>query len=111
MASKVTAPDGSSRADALERLWGCSRPARFFQTISHGEDLRKKQEAAAWASKQKVEEMLQKNPYVDYHGGRCIKTDFSKYPAIDLASFKQRCSIPGSFAEIYDRCVRRPPPR
>lgn len=106
MSWNVTAPAGMSRADALAGLWGCSSPARFFQDIPNGDESRKKQENAAWKSKEKVEETIQKDPYVDYFGGRCIKTDLSKYPEIDLAPYKKQCHIAMSLTEIFDRCLK-----
>lgn len=107
MSSSITAPAGMSRADALEGLWKCSRPARFFQTIPNGEEVRKEQEAAAWASKEKIEATIQKRPDIDYFGGRCIKTDMSQYPKIDLTSYKKNCEISMSFAEIFEKCLKK----
>lgn len=106
MSSNVTAPAGMSRADALEGLWGCSSPASFFQSIPNGDEVRTKQESAAWESKEKVEKTIQQRPYIDYFGGRCIKTDLSKYPEMDLASYKKQCDIAMSFAEIFERCLK-----
>lgn len=107
MSSNVTAPAGMSRAEALEGLWKCSTPARFFQMIPNGEDVRKNQEADAWRSKEKVEETIQRNPRIDYFGGRCIKTDMSQYPKLDLSSYKQRCEIAMSFVEIFEKCLKK----
>jgi hypothetical protein len=106
MASKITVSNEMSRADVLKGLWNCSSPDIFFQ-IFPGNRLLKKQEAAAWQSKEKVEQIIQKKPYVNYFVGRCIKTDMEKYPEIDLASYKTDCKIAMSFSEIFEKCLRQ----
>lgn len=106
MTSNVTIPSGMSRTGTLEGLWKCSKPAYFFQTIPNGDLLRRKQEADAWNSKTNVEKTIKKHPYIDYFGGRCIKTDMSKFPQVDLESYKQRCSIDKSYMEIFEKCIK-----
>ena len=95
-----------SRSDALAGLWKCSQPALFFQLQPNGEALRKEQELAAWTSN--IEESLTKHPYVDYYGGRCIKTDFSTFPKVDLTHFNRLCykEKDVSEKEVFQKCIQ-----
>ena len=105
--SRFTAPKDMSKTDVLKGLWNCSYPASFFQTIPNGDAVRKEQEVAAWSDKEKIEKDITKRPYVDYFGGRCIKTDISTYPEIDLNKYKTQCEIDMSFQEIIGKCLRK----
>lgn len=107
--STVTAPAGLSRVDALKGLWRCSSPASFFATVPNGDALRQEQESAAWQNPAAVEEAMKRNPNVDYIGGRCVKTDLSQFPIIDLDSYKKQCEIDMSVEEIVKKCLTRKP--
>jgi hypothetical protein len=76
----------------------------FFNLRSDGQMLLEKQEKAAWKSTELVEKMLKMDPYVDYYGGRCIKTDFSNFPKIDLTRYFASCEIALSVKEIISKC-------
>ena len=94
------------RSDVLAGLWNCSQPAMWFQLQPDGENLRKSQETAAWTASN-IEESLKSRPYVDYYGGRCIKTDFSTFPKVDLTRFKTFCYQQDvSEQEIYQQCIQ-----
>jgi hypothetical protein len=105
MSSNVTAPDGMSRSDVLKGLWRCSHSSPWFETIEGGVGELKKIEDVAFASNKEIERIFQKDLYVDYFGGRCIKTNMSRYPELDLTSFKNECKIPMSYAEIFAKCL------
>ena len=93
------------RSDVLAGLWNCSQPAMWFQLQPDGENLRRGQETAAWTASN-MEEFLKSHPYVDYYGGRCIKTDFSTLP-VDLTRFKKLCyQLDVSEKEIYHQCIQ-----
>jgi hypothetical protein len=104
---RITIKNDMSKVDVLEGLWKCSSPASFFKTIPNGDDVRKKQESAAWQDKEAIEKNLQRNSYIDYFGGRCIKTDMSKYPELDLSSYKKQCEIEMPIEEIFKRCLSK----
>lgn len=106
--TKITAPHSMSRMDTLRGLWNCSSPASFFKTIPNGDELRQKQEASAWQDRDAIEQAMRKRPYIDYFGGRCIKTDMSKFPELDLASYQQQCGIEMTSKEIIEQCLNRP---
>ncbi len=101
----ITAPDGLSQAGALKGLWNCSKFASFFQMVPNGDTLRKEQAAAAWKSQKEVEKLLKEHPYVDYFGGKCIKTDMSKFPLLDLTSYRKQCNIQMPAEQILNQCL------
>jgi len=64
-----------------------------YEFYPNGEALRKKVEGGAFKNKEKVREMLRSNPSVGFYAGRCVYTDFSKYPHVDLNGFQRSCAL------------------
>lgn len=104
MTSKVNAPNGKQRTEVLECLWKHSKPAIWFERQPNGNEIRIKQEGAAWQNRGKIEQLLKEKPFVDYYGGRCIKTNFSEFPEMNLSDYKHGCNIPLSYNEIFQSC-------
>ena len=86
------------KADTLKCLWEQTKPQ------INGDEIRKEQECEAWGKgKEKIEELLNKSPDVDYFGGRCIKTDFSADP-VDFSSYIKNCNPSANIQELNARC-------
>lgn len=85
------APDGMSYVNAFRALWRSSQPANLFyvdsETITRQE--------AVLATSEKVVQFFKNLPctYVDYAGGRLIKTDFSEYPKLAVVSYDREYGI------------------
>jgi hypothetical protein len=115
MSIKATVPTGMSRADALECLWKHSRPSSFLSAVKMDCDdlnFRKQVEyrratADAWESKEKVEAMIQKSPYIHDFAGRCIATDMSQYPLLDLTSYEEKCGNTMPIEKIFENCLKK----
>lgn len=101
--SLISVPKGMSKVDALEGLWNCSKPASFFEDHPH---LLQQQETAAWKDRAQVEASLEDAPRIDYFGGRCIKTDFSAFPDLDLKKYTGQC-VNMTPAEVKDKCLKK----
>jgi hypothetical protein len=71
----VTFSDNPSKSALLQKLYKCSN-----QGVSEPQ--------ITW---EKVDGMLQDKAVVDYFGGRCIKTDLSQLPRVDLLRYQQEC--------------------
>ena len=97
-----------NEAQTLKRLWSCSRPARFFDLVPEGATLLETTQQEALIDDASLQSKLEDGRRIDYFAGRCIKTDLSQFPKVDLESFKRQCEIEGSYQQIAERCFNNP---
>ena len=107
-AHTAVAPEGMSYVNAFRALWENSQPASFFR--ERPETL-PRQEAVVGTS-EKVVQFFKNLPgtYVDYAGGRLIKTDFSEYPKLAVVSYDRQYGI-GAAQKALDAYNQTPKDR
>lgn len=82
-ANIAIAPDNMSYVNAFRALWENSKPASFFKL--HPEALGPHE--ATVSTSEKVAEMFAYQLYIDYAGGRLIKTDFKNFPKLTVHEY------------------------
>lgn len=96
----IPVPDNMSYVNAFRALWENSKPAAFFAT--HPETLQA-QEATVSTSEKVVQFFKSLNgTYVDYAGGRLIKTDFREFPELRVFGYDQNYGIGSARKAISD---------
>ena len=89
--STVRVPEGMSCVNAFRALWEMSQPAAFFGNCPGFADV----QAQSVSTAEKVAGLFKDRTYFDYEGGRMLKTDFSKFPELDIRLY-ERDFGPGS---------------
>ncbi|MDP1880687.1 MAG: hypothetical protein Q8K60_07085 [Parachlamydiaceae bacterium] len=89
--SLVTVPDDLSYVNAFHALWSQSRPAVYFE----GRPDKLKQHEETISTSEKIVQFFKNlnDYYVDYAGGRLIKTDFSHFPELNIYWYDQAYGI------------------
>lgn len=78
--STVRVPEGMSYVNAFRALWENSKLAAAIQMLAISDSL----QASTVSTAEKVAELFKTHTYFDYEGGRMLKTDFCKFPELDV---------------------------
>lgn len=79
----ITVPSGMSCVNAFRALWENSKPASFFSLTSISDSAA----ITTISTAEKVANLFKNHTYFDYEGGRMLKTNFSKFPELEIGLY------------------------